>query len=308
LGRRLLLELTRFVAARLTTAPFLVVVTYRSVDAASSETFDDVLASLARQPMLKRITLTGLTESEVGRFIAQTVDVEPVTTIVSAVHARTEGNPFFVGELARLLKTEGLLGGGSGRDGSQGVVRTGVRDVVRRRLARLPTASREALVLGAVIGREFDLAVLAAAAGLGEVDTLDRVGPAIDAGLVSEDGASVGRFRFSHALIRDTVYGELSALGRPRCTPRLAQPSSGTPSPGLALRSWRDTSSTPPRCWAPNVAWPTSWRRPRRYRPPWPTSGPMMIYGERSASSISCRSALTGWRGSSTCKTGWSRS
>ena len=207
------LELTRFMAARLATVPVLLIVTYRSVDAGGSAAFDDVRASLARQTR-ERITLTGLTEPEVGRFIAQTVDFEPTAATVSAVHARTEGNPFFVAELARLLESEGpLVGGPSGSQHHRGVP-TGVRDVVRRRLRRLLAPTGELLALGAVIGRDFGLAVLSAAAELPELDTLDRIGPAIVAGLVLEDPDSVGRFRFSHALVRDTAYAELTASRR----------------------------------------------------------------------------------------------
>jgi predicted ATPase len=208
------LELTRFVADRITAAPVLLVVTYRSVDAGSSTIFDDVLASMARNPKLARIALGGLSEAEVGHFIAQTINVEPTSSAVSAVHARTEGNPFFVGELSRLLESEGLLQHGRSSQRDHGPVPAGVRDVVRRRLARLPADSAAMLAVCAVIGRDFDLAVLAAASAIREVEALDKIEPALSAGLVSEDAALCGRFRFSHALIRDTVYGELSAVRR----------------------------------------------------------------------------------------------
>lgn len=88
----------------------------------------------------------------------------------------------------------------------------GVRDVVRRRLVRLPSPTSRLLSIGAVIGREFDLAVLACAADLDAVEVVDGLEPALEAGLVQEDGASTGRLRFSHALIRDTVYDELGSL------------------------------------------------------------------------------------------------
>ncbi len=207
------MELMQFAAARLTTLPILVVVTYRSVDAGNSDTFDDALASLARQTRV-RITLTGLSEQEVGRLMADTVHREAAASAVAVVHSRTDGNPFFVGELARLLESEGRLSTGSPGPQARAAVPTGVRDVIRRRLARLPRSTYDVLMIGAVLGRDFDLGPLAAAADLSEAGTLDRIGSAISAGLVREVGDSVGRFRFSHALVRDAVYGELTVLLR----------------------------------------------------------------------------------------------
>jgi DNA-binding CsgD family transcriptional regulator len=206
------LELTRFVAGRLVSLPVLFVVSYRSIDAGDSAAFHDVLASLARERTLQRITLTGLSQHEAARMIVQSTDVEVEAAVVSAAHARSEGNPFFLGELARLLSSEGLLEDPQGGRTLEGGVPSGVRDVVRRRLARLPGATRDLLVVAAVIGRDFEVSLLAGVSDVGELDTLDRLGPAIAAGLVGQVTGSVETLRFSHALVRDAVYGELAAL------------------------------------------------------------------------------------------------
>jgi DNA-binding CsgD family transcriptional regulator len=205
------LELTRFVARALSGFHVLLVATYRTVDAGDSELFDDVLGSLARHPTLQRVPLSGLSEAEVGRFMAQTIGLRPRRAAVAAVHARTEGNPFFAGELVRLLQSEGLLRPGTPQ--ATGVP-VGVRDVLRRRLAQLPAQANELLAIGSVLGRELDLAVLAASAELDELAVVDAIEPALSAGVITESGESTGRLRFSHALVRDTIYGELSALRR----------------------------------------------------------------------------------------------
>jgi DNA-binding CsgD family transcriptional regulator len=206
------LELTMFLAARLSTAPVLLVITYRSVDGGSSESFGELLGGLARLACLERIVLTGLSEAEAGRFMAQTIGLRSRPAVVAGVHARTEGNPFFIGELARLLQSEGLLGAAA--TPGQDLVPVGVRDVIRRRLARLPAPAQEMLMLAAVVGRDFDLAVLAASAEAGIPELIAVIEPALVAGLINEFTGAVGRLRFSHALVRDTVYGELSALRR----------------------------------------------------------------------------------------------
>lgn len=204
------LELVRLLARRVPGTAVLLVVTYRSVDAGDSGLLEDVLASLARHPALERIALEGLSEAEVGRFMAQTIGLRPRRGAVAEVHDRTEGNPFFVGELARLLESEGRLGG----DVGGATVPVGVRDVVRRRLAQMPAATRDVLVVAAVLGREFDVATLAACADLAEIAVVDAVEPALAAGLVIETTTGIGQLRFSHALVRDTVYGEVRALRR----------------------------------------------------------------------------------------------
>jgi DNA-binding CsgD family transcriptional regulator len=212
------LELVRFAATRLVAAPILLIVTYRSVDAGDTELLHDVLASLARLAALERIELDGLSEAEVGLFMAQTIGVRPRRSAVAGVHERTEGNPCFVGELARLLQSERLPASAdahplAGHGHDESAVPIGVRDVVRRRLAPLPSETRDALLLGAVLGREFELATLGACAEMPQLSVADAVEPALAAGLVTaSDGAR--SLRFSHALIRDTVYGQLSGLRR----------------------------------------------------------------------------------------------
>lgn len=225
------LELIRFVAAEQAAAGLLLVVTYRTVDGGDASVLDDVLASLARQPAVERIVLGGLSEAEVGRFMAQSIGLRPRRSAVAGVHARTEGNPFFVAELTRLLVSEGLLHAGNGEQ--HDAVPERVRDVIRRRLARLPDATRDALLLGAVLGRDFELSMLAACSGCGELAAAELVEPALAAGLL-QAGAGGARIRFSHALVRETIYRELSALRRATVHARV----------GAALEQRRDRGSS----------------------------------------------------------------
>jgi predicted ATPase len=103
------LELTRFLATRIGSAAILLVGTYRPEDVPAEHPLTAALGELARLPNATRLGLDGLSEPEVARFMAQKVDVEPHPAVVSAVHHRTDGNPFFVAELAGLLAAEGLL-------------------------------------------------------------------------------------------------------------------------------------------------------------------------------------------------------
>ena len=129
--------------------------------------------------------------------------------LAAGIHARSGGNPFFVIELARLLRAEG-------EDAlAAGTVPAGVRDVIRRRLARLPEETRHVLTVAAVAGRDFDLELVTDICGLSDDRALDHLELALVSQLVGE-GTRPGAFRFSHALVREAVAETVSALRRAR--------------------------------------------------------------------------------------------
>jgi hypothetical protein len=129
------------------------------------------------------------------------------------MHERTGGNPFYVGELTRLLASERQAPAGT-------AVPTAVRDVVRQRLARLPDRSLDVLAVAAVLGPEIDLRLLTAATGLAPDRCLDDLDPAVVTRiLVPSEG---GRFRFGHALVRDAVVADISPLRLARLHQRAA--------------------------------------------------------------------------------------
>jgi predicted ATPase len=170
-----------------------------------------------------RIALEGLSESECAAYIAVTFGVRPSDEAAAAVHARTDGNPFFVGELARLLASEGALERELGAGlASNAVVPPGVRDVVRRRLTRLPQRTNDLLTLAAVLGRDVDLAVLATAGRIEEHEVVDLLDAAVAVGILLEDEAVVGRYRFSHALVQETVLREVGLTRQAKLHARAA--------------------------------------------------------------------------------------
>ncbi len=96
----------------------------------------------------------------------------------------------------------------------------GVRDVLRRRLARLPPPAVAVLRLAAVAGHDTDAEVLIDAADAGESEVLDALDAGLVSGLLTEPAP--GRVRFVHALVRDTVATDLSQIRRTRMHARLA--------------------------------------------------------------------------------------
>lgn len=198
-------------ASGVTGVPLLTVASYRPAEA--GEQLGKTLAHLA--PVApRRIALSGLAPHDVATVV-DAVCGEPVDPwTVTALAERTGGNPFYVLESARLLAGEGALVAVS-------EVPQGVRDVLRRRLALLPATARAALRLAAVVGLEADATVLIDAADTDEDTVLEGLDAALAADLLTESGP--GRVRFVHALVRDTVYTDLSGVRRARLHARVAQ-------------------------------------------------------------------------------------
>jgi hypothetical protein len=209
------LLLLQFLTRELGPARLLLVATYRDVELRRGHPLSETLAELARERAAERVQLRGLSVDEVARFVEQTAGVTP-PGLAAAVHRETEGNPFFVHEVVRLLVAEGRLAnvpaeGSWGHDIPQGV-----REVIGRRLNRLATGTNEALAAAAVLGRDFDLRLLARVTGTAEIELLDALEEAMAARLVVEVRESRGRYRFAHALVRDTLYDELTGPRRVR--------------------------------------------------------------------------------------------
>ncbi|HEY7199345.1 MAG TPA: BTAD domain-containing putative transcriptional regulator, partial [Candidatus Dormibacteraeota bacterium] len=191
-------------------APILLLVAFRPAE--TDDRLEETLAALARSSP-HRLVLGGLSASEVDELV-RAVHGQPLdAATVAALAERTGGNPFYLRESVRLLASEGALVATS-------EVPEGVRDVLRRRLARLPPAAVSVLRLAAVAGRDADVEVLVRAAATEESEVLDALEAGLIAGLLSEPAP--GKVRFVHALARDTLYTDLPKLRRTRMHARVA--------------------------------------------------------------------------------------
>lgn len=204
------LALLEAAARELAGARVLLLGAYRPAD--GGDRLDEALAVLARREP-ERVALDGLAPGEVAALVAAMHDGPVDRHTVAALADRTGGNPFYVRESARLLASEGALV-------ALAEVPEGVRDVLRRRLARLPEAAVAVLRLAAVVGREAGVDVLVAAADADEDTVYDALETGVVAGLLTEPAP--GRVRFAHALVRDTLYADLTRLRRSRMHGRVA--------------------------------------------------------------------------------------
>lgn len=195
------------------------VVTCRSAATLHDDHLGDVVAALVRLPHVRRIMLEPLGVDDIAILITDVTGCTVDRATAAAVRERTDGNAFYTVELARLLAANRLLSSDTGA--WTGLVPATVRDVIRQRLTRMPEGTLRALRVGSVMGRSFDVDVLAEVTG-DDIDLLlDEVDLAVACGTLNE-GDRPGRFRFVHDLVRDTVAGGLNSLRQARLHGRIA--------------------------------------------------------------------------------------
>ncbi|HET7247053.1 MAG TPA: AAA family ATPase [Streptosporangiaceae bacterium] len=215
--------LLRFVARELGDAHLLVLGAYRDIEVDRGHPLAAALADLSRESAVRHLRLPGLTEAGVGRLIQQTAGVRAGDSVVAAVHRYTEGNPLFVGEVVRLLAAEGRLGRIDDPAGLRLAIPEGIREVIGRRVARLPEDCGKIAGLASVFGREFSLPLLERLSGVPAGQLLDILHESITARVVVEIPGTPGRLRFTHALIRDVVYERIPAGQRLRLHQRAGE-------------------------------------------------------------------------------------
>ena len=209
-------------------APLCLVGTYRESDVGRTHPLTEVLAELRREEGVTRVGLQGLDEERVRQFIGQWIGRESPPSLTRLVAGNTEGNPFFIGEVLRHFKETGALAredtsaGGRARDDLGGLPE-GVREAIRRRLSRLSDGCNRVLSLASVVGREFNVPVLTALAELSEDTLFDLLDEALAARLVQSVPGAPDRYAFTHALVRETLYGELIPARRSRLHRQVAE-------------------------------------------------------------------------------------
>jgi hypothetical protein len=226
------LSLLRHVATAGASMCALVVGTYRDSDLSRDHPLAALMADLHREQCVERLKLTGLETSDVVALVEAAAGHEmdeDGRALAQEIARETAGNPFFAGELLRHLAESGATvqqDGGRwrlvGSVAELGLPQS-VREVVGRRVERLGPDARTALSAAAVIGRDFDLGLLAAVIDLPEARLLDVLEEAVAASLLQETGESAGRFTFTHALVEHTLYEDLGRTRRARLHQRVAE-------------------------------------------------------------------------------------
>ncbi|MFK7897166.1 MAG: AAA family ATPase [Myxococcota bacterium] len=201
------LHLVGFLAGALRDSSVCLFGTCRDLDSDPDHPLAALMRDLRRSSHFEEILLAGLPEEDIVQLLHQTVGEEVADSVSAWVVEMTEGNPFFVRELAMLVADGSASAFGKSRELGSELPR-GIREAVELRLESISPACRDVLRLGAVVGRDFKGRVLAEVTGETPELQLELLGEALASGVLRE-AETVGSYSFSHALVRQTLYDEL---------------------------------------------------------------------------------------------------
>jgi DNA-binding CsgD family transcriptional regulator/tetratricopeptide (TPR) repeat protein/ActR/RegA family two-component response regulator len=188
----------------------LVVCTYRDVEVTRKSPLLGTLGELTRVSGIERLKLAGLSVEETAQLTTAVSGTDLPRSIIDAIYQQTDGNPLFVREVARVLAEQRLIETG---DLITIEVPDGIREAIGRRLDQLSDFCNQLLTNASVIGREFDLSIVSATIEAELVDCIGELETAIQAGIIRREGDG-SRYRFTHAVIRETLYEEIPTLER----------------------------------------------------------------------------------------------
>ncbi|MFR9778230.1 helix-turn-helix transcriptional regulator [Micromonospora sp. MS34] len=189
-------DLIGFLVRAARAAHLLLVCTYRTDELHRGHPLRPFLAELDRARGVDRVELSRLDRDGTAAVLADLLGAEPAARAVDDVHGRTQGNPFFIEELAAAGDPVGCA-----------VLPETLRDLLLARVDRLPEPAQRVLRIAAAGGTRFAHQLLAEVAGLPEHELEDALRAAVAGQLVVADPD--GDYEFRHALVREAVHDEL---------------------------------------------------------------------------------------------------
>ena len=214
------LQLLRFVAHSLRGSSILLIGTYRVVEVKTAPRLSAIFAEISRDA--RTIKLHGLGRKDVGEFVRASGGRGLGEEALEVLYRTTSGNPFFLSETLRLVLAEQNLGNISPESIKKILIPDTVRTAIRRRIELVPPAVQDALRIGAVIGVEFDFALLQRVTETAAASLLEIVGQGIAAEILSEQATTRGSYRFVHSLTAETIYRDLDPDERSQLHQKIA--------------------------------------------------------------------------------------
>lgn len=213
------LDLLRFLARANIESPFVIAATFRDDEITSEHPLYMLLPALVRESSASRIELQRLSAANMAELVSSRyrLSSEDQDRLVGYLDRLAEGNPFFIAELLHALKERGALEPSAGGWRLGDLTETGVPSLVQQVIARRMTAldgpGRIILDVVAVAGQDATLDLLEAlhTGESGELDSMLQRAFDHHLLLLQPDGRSV---RFTHALVRQTVYEAIPPLRR----------------------------------------------------------------------------------------------
>jgi tetratricopeptide (TPR) repeat protein len=207
--------------------PLLIIATCRHSDSDSSGWLSESLAGLRRAVAVEHLSLQGLSEGEAAELLSSVLGrplSEGERLGAGNLHRHTQGNPFFLQAVGRdLLAEAGSLQAWGDLGEERLPLPQHLRDVVRWRLRQLSRPCMDVLAAGSVMGLTFSSLPVGDAVGCTDDALMGALDEARRAGVVADGPSGSDQVRFSHAVVRRTLYEDLGELRRTRLHHRIAQ-------------------------------------------------------------------------------------
>lgn len=207
------LALLRHVNRGLHGVKLLVIATYRDVDVGRRGPLAAILPELVRERGTRSLRLGGLEQVDVAEYLADVRRGERDPAVARVVHDRAGGNPFYIAEICRLVSESSEIPIGS--------LSLGIRQVVGRRLDRLSEDCQRMLGAASVLGREFDIELLAEVLETTHGELLAWCDEAESAAVLARRAPR--SVAFAHDLVRECLYEDLPTPTRLRLHRRTAE-------------------------------------------------------------------------------------
>lgn len=221
-------DLLNHLATKFTGTKILVIVTYRPSELLQwKHPFINVRRDLLARGICREITVEFLTAEDVERYIALEFPGNSFPqAFATMIHSRTEGNPLFMVDLLRYLRSRAIIAESHGNErwelaqsvpNLRGVLPESARSMIERKLDEVSQSDREVLTAAAIEGFEFDSASIARAlqnechAVEERLERLDRIHAFVRRVGEEEfpDGTITLRCRFVHVLYQDALYATI---------------------------------------------------------------------------------------------------
>jgi len=210
------LQMVHYLARHLANHQVLIVGTLRPEAVGPQSPLDSLQRQLARERLVRPLHLAGLSPQAIEAMVVEmSGSGEEVAPLARRLYEETEGNPFFLIEIAKALFEAGLVSlegvAWSGDFARISEVElplpAGVSAAVEARVRRLDGHARHVLEVAAVLGREFDFDLLNAAWRQDEEATLEALDTLLRRRFVDEGSGVLGRdYAFHHHKIQEVVY------------------------------------------------------------------------------------------------------
>jgi hypothetical protein len=192
------LALLEFVARQLHGSRALLIGTFRDTEIQRPR-IGNIVTRLRRTAI--QLALRRLGRDEIREYVHAATGERPLEQNVTELANLTEGHPLYLAEVVELSVARGSLHAPAS-----------VRMAILERAADLPEETRTVLGKASVLGRSFQLAVLAETADCAVDELRERLAPALASGLIEPDAG--GGLRFEHMLVREAFHDELPAAER----------------------------------------------------------------------------------------------